>query len=51
MGFRRSTGICCGVSEACLAEVADRDDLEVIDGPFEMPFDENGNLAAVGIGH
>ena len=39
------------VSEACLAEVADRDDLEVIDGPFEMPFDENGNLAAVGIGH
>jgi hypothetical protein len=39
------------VSEACLAEVADRDDLEVIDGPFEMPFDEDGNLTAVGIGH
>lgn len=39
------------VSEACLAEVADRDDLEVIDGPFEMPFDGNGNLASVGIGH
>jgi hypothetical protein len=39
------------VSEACLAEIADRNDLEVIDGPFEMPFDEEGNLEAVGIGH
>lgn len=39
------------VSEACLAEIADRADLEIIDGPFEMPFDENGNLTAVGTGH
>jgi hypothetical protein len=39
------------VSEACLAEIANREDLEVIDGPFEMPFDENGNLTAVGTGH
>lgn len=39
------------VSEACLAEVAERDDLELIDGPFDMPFDESGNLASVGVTH
>ncbi|MBC8288959.1 MAG: DUF2088 domain-containing protein [Planctomycetes bacterium] len=39
------------VSEACLTEVAERDDLELIDGPFDMPFDEAGNLAPVCISH
>ena len=39
------------VSEACLDEVAERDDLELIDGPFDMPFDESGNLAPVGVTH
>ena len=39
------------VSESCLAEVAERDDLELIDGPFDMPFDESGNLAPVGVTH
>ncbi|QDU46513.1 hypothetical protein Mal52_50340 [Symmachiella dynata] len=35
------------VSEAYLAEIKSRDDLEIIDGPSEMQFDANGNLAAV----
>ena len=39
------------VSEACLVEVSERDDLEVLDGPFEMPLDQNGNLQPVGTGH
>ncbi|MFP6763947.1 MAG: [Fe-S]-binding protein, partial [Planctomycetaceae bacterium] len=39
------------VSEACLPEVADRDDLEVLDGPFEMPLDDHGNLQPVRTSH
>jgi hypothetical protein len=35
------------VSEACLAEVEARADLEIMDGPFEMPFGPDGNLAPV----
>lgn len=35
------------VSEAYLAEIESRDDLEIIDGPSEMQFDANGNLTAV----
>ena len=35
------------VSEAYLAEIESRDDLEIIDGPSEMQFDADGNLAAV----
>jgi hypothetical protein len=35
------------VSEACLPEVQERDDLELIDGPFDMPFDADGNLLPV----
>ncbi|QDT50852.1 hypothetical protein Pan258_49340 [Symmachiella dynata] len=35
------------VSEAYLAEIESRDDLEIIDGPSEIQFDANGNLAAV----
>ncbi|TWU14194.1 hypothetical protein CA54_30370 [Symmachiella macrocystis] len=35
------------VSEAYLAEIENRDDLEIIDGPSEMQFDADGNLAAV----
>jgi len=32
------------VSEAYYDELKDRDDVEIISGPFEMEFDENGNL-------
>ena len=41
------------VSETFADDLAARDDLEVLDGPFEMPFDESGNLNAVynGAGH
>ena len=39
------------VSEAYLPEVKSRNDLEVVAGPFEMPFDRDGNLEAVGAGH
>lgn len=35
------------VSETYLSEVESRDDLELIEGPFEMPFDERNNLFAV----
>lgn len=35
------------VSEACLPEVEEREDLELIDGPFDMPFDADGNLTPV----
>lgn len=39
------------VSEAYLPDVEARDDLEIIAGPFDMPFDAEGNLAAVSTGH
>jgi len=35
------------VSEACLPEVQEREDLELIDGPFDTPFDADGNLLPV----
>ncbi len=35
------------VSEAYLTELEARDDLEVLDGPHDMQFDAEGNLAAV----
>ena len=35
------------VSEAYLPEIAQRPDLAIIDGPFEMPFDADGNLRPV----
>jgi len=35
------------VSEAYLPEIAQRQDLAIIDGPFEMPFDADGNLRPV----
>lgn len=35
------------VSEVYLPEVEARDDLEIIDGPYEMEFDAAGNLSAV----
>lgn len=35
------------VSEVCLPEVESRDDLELIDGPFDMRFDADGNLQPV----
>jgi hypothetical protein len=38
------------VSEAYLSEVKSRNDLEILAGPFEMPFDHDGNLEAVGAG-
>lgn len=31
-------------SEALLPELQGRDDIEVLSGPYEFPFDENGNL-------
>ena len=36
------------VSEAYLPEVESRSDLEIVAGPFEMPFDREGNLEPVG---
>ena len=35
------------VSEAYLPEISQRPDLAIIDGPFEMPFDADGNLRSV----
>ncbi len=35
------------VSEAYIPEIAQRPDLAIIDGPFEMPFDADGNLRPV----
>jgi len=35
------------VSEAYLSEIEDRDDLEVVEGPFDMEFDAEGNLHPV----
>ena len=35
------------VSEAYLPEISQRSDLAIIDGPFEMPFDADGNLLPV----
>ena len=35
------------VSEAYLLEISQRPDLTIIDGPFEMPFDADGNLIPV----
>lgn len=35
------------VSEAYLPEIAQRPDLAIIDGPFEMPLDASGNLRPV----
>jgi hypothetical protein len=35
------------VSEACLPEVREREDLDLIDGPFDTPFDADGNLLPV----
>jgi hypothetical protein len=35
------------VSEAYLPEIAQRSDLEVVDGPFEMEFDPDGFLLPV----
>ncbi len=35
------------VSEAYLPEISQRSDLAIIDGPFEMPFDAEGNLIPV----
>ncbi len=35
------------VSEAYLPEISQRPDLAIIDGPFEMPFDADGNLRPV----
>lgn len=37
----------CLVSEACAEECAANGAIEVLDGPFEMPFDSAGTLAAV----
>ena len=39
------------VSEAYLGEIADRDDLEIVDGPFPMEFDAQGNLYPVNAAH
>ncbi len=39
------------VSEAYLADVESRPDLEILDGPFEMPFGEDGNLQPVSTEH
>ncbi len=39
------------VSEAYLPELQQRDDLTIMDGPFEMPFDAAGNLKPVFAGH
>ena len=39
------------VSEAYLPDVEARDDLEISDGPFDMPFDGDGNLASVASAH
>lgn len=35
------------VSEAYLAEIADREDLEIVEPPRDMKFDRDGNLTAV----
>jgi hypothetical protein len=35
------------VSEAYLPEIEGRDDLEILEGPFEMEFDDDGNLLSV----
>ena len=35
------------VSEAYLPEIAERSDLEIVDGPFEMEFDQDGFLLPV----
>ena len=35
------------VSETYLEEINARDDLEILSGPFELPFDAEGNLASV----
>ncbi|WP_417394936.1 lactate racemase domain-containing protein [Gimesia chilikensis] len=35
------------VSETYLEEINSRDDLDIISGPFELPFDAEGNLASV----
>ncbi|MCC7421195.1 MAG: DUF2088 domain-containing protein [Planctomycetaceae bacterium] len=35
------------VSEAYLSELEGRDDLEIVEGPFEMEFDSSGNLYPV----
>src|SRR5437867_676062 len=38
------------VSESHLAEVSKRHDLEIVAGPFDMPFDDTGNLQPVDAG-
>jgi hypothetical protein len=35
------------VSEAYLPEIEGRSDLEILEGPFEMEFDDDGNLLSV----
>lgn len=35
------------VSETYLEEINSRDDLDIISGPFDLPFDAEGNLASV----
>ena len=35
------------VSEAYLPDMEDRDDLTVLEGPYDMPFDPEGNLLPV----
>jgi hypothetical protein len=35
------------VSEAYLPEIAQRSDLQIVDGPFEMEFDGQGSLLPV----
>lgn len=37
------------VSEAYLPEIRERPDLEILDGPFEMPFEADGSLRSVGV--
>jgi len=39
------------VSEAYLPEIRSRKDLEILEGPFAMPLDEQGNLRPVGGKH
>jgi hypothetical protein len=38
------------VSESHLAQVRERHDLEIVAGPFDMPFDDEGNLQLVSAG-
>ncbi|MHC4879836.1 MAG: nickel pincer cofactor-dependent isomerase, group 22 [Planctomycetota bacterium] len=39
------------VSEAYLTDVQSRPDLEILDGPLEMPFGDDGDLQPVSAGH